>query len=87
MRHAYTPSVALSLDPRANLSERWQDSEEGERPTIDEDLVVRTHLEGAVRSGFEGDIDTEIAPKHGRRPGSLDRRDSINATTDDDAHQ
>lgn len=69
----------------ADMRERWDDPHKRESAGIDDFLVVDEDLERAVRAWLDRDLDTEVAPQHGRRPGSLNRDNSIRTAADDDA--
>jgi hypothetical protein len=69
----------------ANQVETGKDTEKREGSRVHYNVIVDTHIEGAVWAHLESDVDTEILSKHGRRPGGLDRCDSIHAPLDRDS--
>lgn len=70
--------------PRANFCQGGKDTEERERTSVHDRCVIHSDLEGSIGPGLEGHVDSEVAPQHGRRPGGLDGRDSIDASLDRD---
>jgi hypothetical protein len=67
---------------RPNLLQGWEYSKERQRPTLDEHLVVDTNLKRAIWSCDHLDVSAEVTSQHRRRPGSVDRGDSIDAPLD-----
>lgn len=74
------------LDALSNVPQTRQDAHEGEAAGVDNLLLVDKDLEGAIRSGFEVHVDSQVTTEHRRRPGGMQRCDSISAATDDGAH-
>jgi hypothetical protein len=77
-------NVSASLYLTANLFQGRKNTQEGKRPTIHDGLVSHADLERAVGACLQGYINAEVSPQHSRRPGSLDRGDSIDASLDGD---
>ena len=86
MRSSVALGRDLGRDGIPNAPQRWQDTEKGERSSIDHFLPIDQYRQLAVASLDELRFNAQFLTQEGRRTDGLDARDSVAAATNRHQH-